>query len=122
MVQMAQRSQLIREEGYKCGHCAAYPCFRMKEPGILEFYKERHPQNYEKLKKQMELVKKEASQQAGLCFQPTRRCGQECDNYLGKTIDGQTVPANGGTCKADGTSVAYEQNCHIPEMRSKISK
>jgi len=47
------REIAIKEEGYKCGFCAAFPCFRG--------YKEENP--------------------AGCCFQATRRCRQECSQY-----------------------------------------
>ncbi len=89
-----ERRLTILDEGYRCGQCAAYPCFRG--------YKEEHP--------------------AGFCFQATRRCRQECRAYIEKTIDGLSAPGNGGTCRRSGREVEYEQDCHIPEMRSKVKK
>jgi len=83
------RGVVMLDEGYKCGQCAAYPCFRHR--------KEEEP--------------------AGLCFQPLRLCRQECDSYSYKD-----APARGGICKKDNQPVAYCQECHIPEMRSKIKK
>lgn len=84
-----ERSLTIIEEGYKCGHCAAHPCFRN--------YGEETP--------------------AGLCFQITRRCRQECEFY-----SYPMYPADGGICKRDNTSIKYNQDCHVPEMRSKVKK
>lgn len=78
-------------EDYRCGHCAAYPCFRSCS--------ETSP--------------------AGLCFQATRRCRQECDYYHIKDIDGNTFPANGGFCKVDKLVVSYNQDCHIPSMQKQ---
>jgi hypothetical protein len=51
--QMSDKSRLVAEEGYKCGHCAAHPCYR--------HCGENDP--------------------AGLCFQSIRQCRQECDDY-----------------------------------------
>jgi len=82
----------VLDEGYRCGQCAAYPCFRG--------YKEKQP--------------------AGFCFQATRRCRQECEAYIEKTIEGFCAPANGGTCNKSGKEVVYEQDCHIPDMRTRI--
>jgi hypothetical protein len=84
-----KRKSVMLDEGYRCGQCAAYPCFRA--------YKEDNP--------------------AGLCFQPTRRCRQECSLYKCKGY-----PAAGGICGEDDSVVNYEQDCHIPSMRSKIKK
>lgn len=85
--QMCETARINREEGYKCGHCAAQPCFRHRRDSNL----------------------------AGLCFQRVRLCRQECDNYI---TTGQGS-AKGGICKIDGQKVAYEQECHIPKMKSK---
>ncbi len=92
----ADRTRAIREEGYKCGHCAAFPCFRHTSK----------------------------TEYGGLCFQLTRRCRQECDFYSvrGKALENGAMnysPANGGTCKKDRRDVEYEEDCHIPEMRTK---
>lgn len=48
------------------------------------------------------------------CFQLVRQCAQECDFYSYKGF-----PADGGTCKIDGSQVNYEQECHIPEQRTQ---
>ena len=93
----ADKSRAIREEGYKCGHCIAFPCFR-------------HTSKTEK---------------GGLCFQLTRRCRQECDFYSvkGKVLENGHMDystANGGTCKRDGREVEYEEDCHIPEIRTRL--
>ena len=87
MVHVGERAELIKGEGYKCGHCAAQPCYRLR--------KDDEP--------------------AGLCLQLTRRCRQECDFYRCDEF-----PASGGICKKDGRRVRYEEDCHIPEMRSKV--
>lgn len=53
---MVEKHDLVKGEGYKCGHCAAYPCYR-------------NPPN---------------ERSAGLCFQNVRQCRDECDNYVNK--------------------------------------
>jgi len=85
------RTKRNKDEGYRCGHCAAYPCFRMTSE----------------------------SEPTGLCFQPVKQCRQECKNYISKTIDGFTTLANGGNCRIDKQDVAYCQECHIPNIRDK---
>jgi len=75
---MCKKSKIIQEEGYKCGHCAAHPCYRHRED----------------------------EDNAGLCFQPLRRCRQECSNY-----NYIRFPADGAICKKFSKLVSYEQLC-----------
>jgi hypothetical protein len=86
LLRMLKTNIKIKEEGYYCKMCCAFPCFR--SPGKEE--------------------------QAGLCFQSTRRCRQECEFYIYKEF-----PAGGGFCKKDKRKVYYEQDCHIPEIRAR---
>jgi len=111
LVEMARKADRNRGEGYRCGQCAAYPCFR-----TLSSQLSKDPITPQSIKKQLEkTAEQEAMQNAGLCFQATRRCRQECPQYR---HDGS--PAHGGICKVNEEKVGYEQDCHIPEMRSKV--
>jgi|TARA_Y100000310_G_scaffold239607_1_gene243271 hypothetical protein len=76
----------VRKQGYTCGDCAAHPCFRN--------YGEDYP--------------------AGLCFQETRECRQECEYFIqdkesGKAPEFQIT----GTCKRDGETMNYEAECRF---------
>ena len=62
MKNMADKNERNKEEGYRCGNCAAYPCLRTSSSQLLakgwasgEQYEER--------------AKEEALRFSGLCFQ-----------------------------------------------------
>src|SRR3989338_6344945 len=117
LASMVKQTQLVKDEEYQCGHCAAFPCFRMVasgERGILKFVKEYPYSSKEKIRYWEQQAKQEASQPAGLCFQSVRRCAQECANYININ---DAAPADGGICKLTGKAVSYEDECHVPEMK-----
>lgn len=94
LMHLVEAGKFVREVGYTCGECAAFPCFRNR--------REDTP--------------------GGLCFQVVRRCRQECEHYLireKRDSSGEICrfPANGGSCKMDESSVEYNQDCHIEDMR-----
>jgi len=94
LTEMHDKTELIKKNDYRCGDCAAHPCFRMPR----------------------------AKDIAGLCFQIVRECRSECDYFSkdegsGKSPEFQIT----GICKKDNYKVLFEQECHIPEYRnSKI--
>jgi hypothetical protein len=87
IAEMTAKAKRNKEEGYTCGNCAAYPCFRARG---------------------------DASRPAGLCFQHVRQCRQECDFYNQKET-GEFWP--NGICRKDNSKVIYNQECHIDEVK-----
>lgn len=120
MEDMVLTTERNKEEGYRCGHCAAYPCFRAMfsqayfERNESSFMIQVFAKNPRLIKHYKEKAKKEAEEPAGLCFQPVRECRSECKNYLEKKERG-FLPE--GTCKVDGKDVKHEQECHIKDMK-----
>jgi len=92
MVQMNDKSELIKSEGYLCGDCAAYPCFRG--------HGEESP--------------------AGLCYQEVRLCRQEC-NYFIQNRDSGKSPyfIIIGNCKKDNSFVYYNSECRFLNKENK---
>ena len=105
---MTDKNKRNKEEGYKCGNCAAYPCFRTISSQILAKGLVSGLKHYE------ERAKKEALRSAGLCFQHVRLCRQECNFYIKKETE-EFWP--GGVCKKDNSDVTYEQECHIDDIK-----
>ena len=120
MENMVTATERNEEEGYRCGHCAAYPCVRTmfsqayfergERPSMIDLFS-NYPELIERYK---EKAKKEAERPGGFCFQPVRRCRDECKNYREKKERG-FMPE--GTCKIDGRDVKYDQECHIKDMK-----
>ena len=86
LIGMNKKSQEVKEKGYTCGDCAAYPCFRT---GSSRLFIERGPfvERMFKINPHLEpqfksRAEQEASRPAGLCYQEKRLCRQECGYFL----------------------------------------
>ena len=107
LANMEAKTERNKEEGYICGNCAAYPCFRTPASDLVEkgdFFGQGEEGR----------AKEEGLRRAGLCFQQVRQCRQECDFYHQQETE-DFWPR--GICKKDNAKVVYEQECHIDEIK-----
>ena len=120
MEKMVTAQERNKSEGYRCGNCAAYPCFRTMfsqsyferdtSPFMIHLLKD-NPKAVEYHEKR---AREEAEKPAGLCFQHVRQCRQECGNYNQLKTESFWLK---GICKIDKKEVNYEDECHISEIK-----